>query len=121
MHKAGETVTSWDFGSASEWLHLLTGMAPYMGLSLLLGAIIAVAVRHQRIRVAATIIASLALYAFFAWWSYDPNVWSWSQPIVSALYQVPLLFGFLLRQLFLEAELFDGFARHFHAQASGSI
>src|ERR1700676_5057180 len=68
-YKAGETVSTWTFGSASEWLQLFIGMAPFMGSSLVLGAIIGVVIRHHhRIRVATTIIASVALYAFFAWW-----------------------------------------------------
>jgi hypothetical protein len=117
MHKAGETVTSWDFGSASEWLHLLTGMAPYMGFSLLLGAVIAVAVRHQRSRVAATIIASVALYAFFAWWYYDPNEWSWRQPIVSALYQVAPVVWFFVAPAFLGGGIVRWIRSRVHAKS----
>jgi hypothetical protein len=97
MLKLAETHYSIDVGSAHEWFRLFTGMAPFMASSLVLGAIIALTIRrHERVRVAVTIIGSIALYAFFAWWYYDPNEWSWSQPIVSALYQFgPVVFFFV--------------------------
>jgi hypothetical protein len=101
-HKPGETVSTWSFGSASEWLHLFIGMAPFMASSLVLGAIIGVVVpHHHRIRVPTTIIASVALYALIAWWYYDPNEWSWSQPVVSALYQVAPVVWFFVTPSFL--------------------
>jgi hypothetical protein len=97
MLSLAETDYSISFGSGKDWLNLLVGVVPFIASSLALGAMIALTIRHhERVRVAITIIGSVALYAFFAWWCYDPNEWSWSQPIVSALYQfAPVVFFFV--------------------------
>ena len=33
MHKSGESVATWDFGSASDWFRLLIGQAPIVTAS----------------------------------------------------------------------------------------
>ncbi len=105
MHKPGESVTSWDFGSASEWLHLLVAMSPFIAMSVFLGVIVAIAFRRRRrFEVPITIAASVALYAFVAW-LYYPNEWSWRQPIVSAMYQIAPVVWFFVGPALLGAAI----------------
>ena len=75
-----------------------------MLLAFLLGAIGArLCRRFPRADVATIIVAGFLSYTVFVWWCYDPDVWSWRHPIMTAIYQLgpfvllfvaPALIGF---------------------------
>ena len=89
MHKPGESVTSIDAGSASQWLHVIMMCALLAAASAVLGAIIGFLFRGRvLLQVIASSITSVAFFVVLEWRFGDPTEWSWHDPFTSGAYLV---------------------------------
>ena len=112
MHNPGETVTTFEVGTAQQWLHVLVVFGSIACAFIIVGALIGLILRRSpRLQFPIGVVVSILLYALLEWRFAAPNEWSWHDPITSAAYQIGPVLLFFVAPTLLGAAIVRRFSK----------